>query len=99
METNSILASIDQQIMKLQQARALLVTNPASERPIAHRGRPKGSVTKKVTPATPTTAKRTLSAEGKARIAAAQKKRWASLKRAAKRAVRVATEQTSSDCH
>jgi hypothetical protein len=72
-------------LLQAQQASGLLVVL----------GRPKGSVNKKVTPATPEATNRTLSAEGKARIAAAQKKRWASLKRAAKRAtaVTVATKQ------
>lgn len=51
METNNILASIDQQIMKLQQVRALLVTDPASEQLVSRRGGPKGSVNKKTAPA------------------------------------------------
>jgi len=72
-EVSRIIAEIDAQIAKLQQARALLAgtTVPAG------RGRPKGS--KNTSAAAPATAprKRKLSAEGRKRIAEAMKKRWA----------------------
>lgn len=66
---NEILASIDSEIRILKQARALL--NGSSNGADPRRGRP---------------AKRkfTMSAEGRERIAAAQRKRWAKQKRAAK---------------
>jgi len=94
MNTNKILEAIDQEILKLQQARALLADAPTIQaaKPAAaksatgkRRGRPKGSVNKKAEFAAPVAvkpAKRTMSAEGKARIAAAQKARWAAQKRA-----------------
>ena len=96
MNTNEILEAIDQQITQLQKARALLAdtagetaaittteqkTQPTGKR----RGRPKGSVSKKsvaVAPVAQKAARRTMSAEGKARIAAAQKARWAAQKKA-----------------
>jgi hypothetical protein len=77
MEVSRILAEIDAQIAKLQQARQLL---SGSEAVRAKRGRPKGSK-KAVAPAAPAVAaparKRKLSPEGRKRIADAMKKRWA----------------------
>jgi hypothetical protein len=71
-EVSRIIAEIDAQIAKLQQARALLAgtTVPAG------RGRPKGSKNAAAAPAT-ATRKRKLSPEGRKRIAEAMKKRWA----------------------
>jgi hypothetical protein len=72
MQTNEILEALDRQIAQLQQARALL-TNQASQLQTGkRRGRPKSSDSKmaKSVPAAANTAKRTMSAEGKARIAA-----------------------------
>jgi len=82
-EVSRIIAEIDGQIAKLQQARALLAetTTPT---PTVHvgRGRPKGSKNSvsavsiaASTPAAPR--KRKLSPEGRKRIADAMKKRWA----------------------
>jgi hypothetical protein len=76
-EVSRIIAEIDAQIVKLQQARALLggtTTTPKRTGP----GRPKGS--KNITATTPAAAtprKRKLSPEGRKRIADAMKKRWA----------------------
>jgi hypothetical protein len=76
-EVSRIISEIDAQILKLQQARALLAGTTA----VAGRtgpGRPKGS--KNATAAAPATKpprKRKLSAEGRKRIADAMKKRWA----------------------
>ena len=89
----SILEQIDAEINKLQQVRALLAgvtiksgnigllgdTTPAVAK---RRGRPKGSKNAS-TSSVLAVPKRTMSAEGKARIAAAQKKRWAAIKKAA----------------
>jgi hypothetical protein len=72
-EVSRIIAEIDSQIAKLQQARALLSGTPAPATRNG-RGRPKGS--KNSTPAT-TPRKRKLSPEGRKRIADAMKKRWA----------------------
>lgn len=77
MEVSRIIAEIDAQITKLQQARALLAGATA---PVVRngRGRPKGSknIAAAVQAATPTR-KRKLSPEGRKRIAEAMKKRWA----------------------
>lgn len=80
MEVSRIIAEIDAQISKLQQARTLL----AGTAQIATKGpgRPKGRKTAaKVSSAAPKKAtagrKRKLSAEGRKRIADAMKKRWA----------------------
>ncbi len=78
MEVSRIIAEIDGQIAKLQQARALLAEDAAAA-PRAGRGRPKGSkngATKEASAATETS-KRNLSPEGRKRIADAMKKRWA----------------------
>ena len=79
MNTQEILSAIDAEISNLQQARALL---SSYTEPVAIKrglGRPKkGVAPEKVA------AKRTMSAEGRARIAAAQKKRWAAAKKAAR---------------
>ena len=85
METNIILAAIDQEILRLQQARALLVTKVINEPAMKKRGRPKGPISKKGLPTAPKIVKRTMSTEGKARIVAAQKKRWAAVKKTRKR--------------
>lgn len=73
MDTNAIVAAIDAEIQRLQDARALLTGDAGVKR---RPGRPKGSA------AGP--AKRRLSPEARARIAAAQKARWAKTKKAAK---------------
>lgn len=69
MEVNRIIAEIDAQILKLQQARALLA-GAAMPGVRPGRGRPKGS--KNAAPR-----KRKLSPEGRKRIAEAMKRRWA----------------------
>ena len=87
MQTEQILAAIDKQIAEWQQARELIAGTPAVEPAVKRRGRPKGSSNK--TASSPMkTPKRGMSAEGKARIAAAQKARWAAQKKAAKSAAR-----------
>lgn len=80
MEVSRIIAEIDAQISKLQQARTLLAgtAQTATKGP----GRPKGRkiATKTATVApkkATTTRKRKLSPEGRKRIADAMKKRWA----------------------
>jgi hypothetical protein len=71
----NLLLLIDAQIAKLEQARALL-SSPASEK--RKPGRPAGSTV------TPKEKAGGISPEGRARIAAAQKERWAKQKKAAK---------------
>jgi hypothetical protein len=73
-EVSGIIAQIDAQIAKLQQARALLAGSTSAS---AGRGRPKGSKNAAKTAAPKKAAKRKLSPEGRKRIAEAMKKRWA----------------------
>lgn len=90
---NEILASLEQQIAQLTEAHTILKNNlGASEiQPSAllsedrgkRRGRPPGS---KSTAATKPVGKRGMSAEGRARIVAAQQKRWATSRKAAAKA-------------
>ncbi len=93
MEVSRIIAEIDSQISKLQQARALLAEPVAvATKTGAKRGRPKGSkntptkaVVSKAVPKAEKTAtpKRKISPEGRKRIAEAMKKRWADRKKQA----------------
>jgi hypothetical protein len=87
-KVEEILAGIDQEIARLQNARNLL----AGDQP--RRGRPRGSTTsaKKATKSAASAEKpaksagrkkRRLSAEGRKRIADAMRKRWAERKKAA----------------
>ena len=77
MEVSRIIAEIDAQIVKLQQARALLGGTTATTKRTGP-GRPKGSKnTAAVAPAATAPRKRKLSPEGRKRIADAMKKRWA----------------------
>lgn len=81
MEVSRILAEIDAQIAKLQQARALLSgVTPARRGP----GRPKASVAATTVKVTGRRKKRVLSAEARKRIADAQKKRWAEQRKQSK---------------
>jgi hypothetical protein len=73
-EVSRIVAEIDAQISKLQQARALL-SGAATPAVRTGPGRPKGS--KNTAAATTAPRKRKLSPEGRKRIADAMKKRWA----------------------
>ena len=71
MEVGRIIAEIDAQILKLQQARALLAGTSGS----VGRGRPKGQ--QECCRGGRAPRKRKLSPEGRKRIAEAMKKRWA----------------------
>ena len=78
MEVSRIIAEIDAQISKLQQARELLLGGGGEAKP--GRGRPRkiappNAPAKSVTPGK--RKKRNLSAEARKRIADAQKRRWA----------------------
>ena len=78
MEVTSIIAEIETQIQKLQQARDLLAGTATEETRRRGPGRPKGS--KAASPAATAPAdgrKRKLSPEGRKRIAEAMKRRWA----------------------
>jgi hypothetical protein len=79
----NIIGQIDAEIGTLQTAKALLTGAVTKNGP----GRPKKSASVSI-PAGPTSAKRVVSAEVKEKMAAAQKKRWAKVKRAAKKAAK-----------
>jgi hypothetical protein len=70
MDIAGIVAEIDLEIARLEKAKALIAGQTAPSK----RGRPPATQPK-------TAAKRTMSAEGRARIAAAQKARWAKAKK------------------
>jgi hypothetical protein len=82
MDTRSIIAGIDAQISELKQAKAILLGNDTLSGRIAGNG--KASLKAGTKPAK----KRKMSAEGKAKIAAAQKARWAKVRKAAKKATK-----------
>jgi hypothetical protein len=69
--TQEIIAAIDSEILRLQQVRNLISESAGTKR----RGRPPAGSAHKV--------KRTLSAEARKKIAAAQRKRWAKQKKPA----------------
>jgi hypothetical protein len=73
LEAKGIIAEIDAEIARLQQARALLSGGTVKAKP----GRPKGSASK------PQRRKRVLSADARKRIADAQKRRWAERRKSA----------------
>jgi hypothetical protein len=84
MDTNGIIAEIDKQISGLQQAKAIFVSMNRTEVKDSHDraikrgpGRPKS-----IEPKVIKRKKRKMTAEGKAKIAAAQKARWAKVKKA-----------------
>jgi len=79
MQPAELIAAIDEEIARLEQARNLLASAGTG---LAHRGRRAGAFYGGTAPRK----RRTISAAGRARIAAAQKARWAKVKRAAKRA-------------
>lgn len=83
MEVSRIIAEIDAQISKLQQARQLLAG--AEEVKRAGPGRPKGSKNSSAAAAAPAASskQRKLSPEGRKRIADAMKRRWAERKKTA----------------
>jgi hypothetical protein len=82
-EVSRIIAEIDAQISKLQQARELLFdTTKISKGP----GRPKGSKNVKASTMTTASHKRKLSPEGRKRIADAMKRRWAERRKLAAKA-------------
>lgn len=76
MTVTSILESLDAEIGRLQQARALLTDLDSPPPASPRRGRPKGTTTAKP----PSRNKRTLSPEARERISAAQRERWSKRK-------------------
>ena len=93
MNTSEILSAIDQEISRLEQARSLLQgsngpSTPAVE--VKRRGRPPGQAKPLPDKAAPVKQTRTMSEDGRARIAAAQKARWALKKKADQKAAKAA---------
>jgi hypothetical protein len=80
MQTTQIIAELDAEIARLQQAKALLNGATTKRSP----GKPAASMIAAAPAATAAPKKRQMSAEGRARIAAAQKARWAKSRKAAK---------------
>lgn len=76
MELKDILAELDQEIARLQQARALLGGEAVKKRVAAKKRAP-------VAKPKPEPKKRKLTAEGRKRIADAMRRRWAERKKAA----------------
>lgn len=72
-----VLAHIDSEISRLQQARALLVGTGSAKSEKPGRGRPKGSGSGATKKAAAVKGKRNLSPEGRKAIADAMKRRWA----------------------
>ncbi len=90
MNLDRILSEIDLEISRLQQAKQLLSEN-SSVASVVKRGPGRPPAAAKAASKLPTSSpfeprRRTMSAAGRARIAAAQKARWAKAKRAAKKA-------------
>ena len=91
MSTNDIILTIDAEISRLQQAKALL-TDTLSPTPVKRKPGPPATTSGggKATSFNPAefdakpTTRRAMSEAGRARIASAQKARWARLKKAAK---------------
>lgn len=77
MEARGIIAEIDAEIARLQQARALLGGGGGSVKAKAKPGRPKAFANKSQR------RKRVLSADARKRIGDAQKRRWAERRKAA----------------
>ena len=78
MDVTKIIAEIDAKIASLTQARTVLIgldENSVEQKP--RRGRPRGSVNAKPAAAKSAARKRSLSPEGRKRIAEAMKRRWA----------------------
>jgi hypothetical protein len=87
MNTQAIIAALDKEIVRLQQARAILTTT-ASVNGAASIKRGPGRPKKAASVVAPTKRKG-ISPEARERIAAAQKARWAKVRRATKKAAKV----------
>ena len=84
MKQSEMIDSLRAEIAKLQRVLDLLLEGTSEPAPARRPGRPKGSSSRATSfnPEDFAPAKRNMSAEGKARIAAAQKRRWAAQKSA-----------------
>jgi hypothetical protein len=77
MQINKILAELDSEIIRLQEAKSILTGT-------AYKHQAGSSKTPAKVKTLPAMKKHKISPEGRARIAAAQKKRWAKAKKASK---------------
>jgi hypothetical protein len=84
MDTATLISQIDAEIAKLQHARQTIAAIGTMGTPTKRRGRPAKNASSVPAPVS-IPKKRTLSAEARAKIAAAQKRRWTAQKKAAKR--------------
>jgi hypothetical protein len=91
MNTEEIIKEIDGEISKLQQARVLLLGADSPVKPSP--GRPKKATVARILAVKP--AKRVMSEEGKAKIRAGLKARWAKVHKAQKSAAKKATTKKS----
>ena len=85
MQIDEIVTALNQEISRLEQVRDLLANKAPGVQTVKRRGRPKGSTNKTSADAVrqeqvKARVKRQISEAGRARIAAAQKKRWAAVK-------------------
>lgn len=103
MNTTEIIAALDQEIRRLELVRNSIADLDGVEAPALHLGKRGPGQTKSSPnkPIAPVSAKRrTMSSEGKARIAAAQRERWARLRvpveRTAKKAASISPEAVTS---
>ena len=78
MDTNGIIAEIDSEILRLQQAKALLTGTGAGAKPNGP-GRPRSTAPEVSSPK-----KRKMSKQGRAAISAAMKARWAKVRKESK---------------
>lgn len=93
MNTEAIIATLDGEIARLQQAREIL-TVAVNINGAASLKRGPGRPKKAATVVAPK--KRSVSAEAKEKMAAAQKARWAKVKRAAKKAAKAEAAEASA---
>jgi hypothetical protein len=89
MDTQAIIATLDKEIVRLQQARAIL-TAAGSVNGTASIKRAPGRPKKAASVVAPTKRKG-ISPEARERIAAAQRARWAKVRKAAKKAAKLET--------
>ena len=98
MAYTDILAKIDAELSRLQEAKRLLSGTPDVLATLSKgRGRPKGSTNAPKPEAAPAKAKRVMSDEARARIGEATRKRHASNKRAAKKAAKEAAQAEATE--
>jgi hypothetical protein len=81
MQINKILAELDSEIIRLQEAKSILTGTPYKHQAGSSKTPTK---VKTLRAAVPAMKKHKISPEGRARIAAAQKKRWAKAKKGPK---------------